>query len=88
MLPIIQDLGRRHVGYGVTAEHYELVGEALLWTLEQGLGDDFTPSVKAAWQEAYVTLSGAMKSAAVVGEPARSPATAFMSAGSAALRQI
>src|SRR4051794_32144772 len=83
MLPIIQDLGRRHVNYGVTAGHYELVGEALLWTLEQGLGDDFTPSVKAAWQEAYAVLSGVMKSAAVIAQPAGTAATAFMSANSA-----
>nr|ART38592.1 G386 [uncultured bacterium] len=64
ILPAVESLGKRHVAYGVTADHYEPVGAALLWTLEQGLGPDFTPSVKAAWTEAYVTLAGAMKGAA------------------------
>jgi len=45
----IQNLGIRHAGYGVKDEYYETVGEALLWTLEQGLGKDFTPDVKDAW---------------------------------------
>lgn len=65
ILPAVQTLGKRHVAYGVTAQHYEPVGAALLWTLEQGLGADFTPPVKAAWTQAYTTLAGAMKSAAV-----------------------
>lgn len=64
ILPAVENLGKRHVAYGVTAKHYEPVGAALLWTLEQGLGPDFTPPVKAAWTEAYMTLSGAMKGAA------------------------
>lgn len=64
ILPIIQDLGKRHVGYGVKEEYYETVGEALLWTLEQGLGKDFTPEVKDAWAAAYKLLSDTMKSAA------------------------
>ncbi len=63
IIPTIQDLGRRHVGYGVKEEYYETVGEALLWTLEQGLGKDFTPDVKDAWAEAYKLLSDIMKSA-------------------------
>ncbi len=64
ILLTIQDLGKRHVGYGVKDEYYETVGEALLWTLEQGLGKDFTPDVKDAWVEAYKLLSDTMKSAA------------------------
>lgn len=63
ILPAVQNLGKRHVAYGVTAQHYAPVGAALLWTLEQGLGSDFTPPVKAAWTEAYVTLAGAMQGA-------------------------
>ena len=59
----IQNLGIRHAGYGVKDEYYETVGEALLWTLEQGLGKDFTPDVKDAWVEAYKLLSDIMKSA-------------------------
>lgn len=63
ILPAVRDLGSRHRGYGVTAEHYAPVGAALLWTLEQGLGSAFTTDVKAAWGEAYATLAGAMQSA-------------------------
>ena len=44
-------------------EHYQPVGAALLWTLEQGLGADFTPPVKAAWTDAYMTLAGVMQGA-------------------------
>lgn len=64
ILPAVENLGKRHVAYGVTSKHYEPVGAALLWTLEQGLGPDFTPPVKAAWTEAYTTLAGVMQGAA------------------------
>jgi hemoglobin-like flavoprotein len=60
----VQALGRRHVAYGVQDAHYDTVGAALLWTLEQGLGDAFTPQVKAAWAEAYTLLADTMKPAA------------------------
>ncbi len=58
--PAVEDLGRRHIAYGVTAKHFEPVGAALLWTLREILGVDFAPSVKTAWTEAYVTLAGIM----------------------------
>jgi hemoglobin-like flavoprotein len=64
LVPAIQDLGRRHVGYGVTDTHYDTVGAALLWTLEQGLKDNFSPEVKDAWATAYGMLADSMKSAA------------------------
>jgi|SRR5215208_5606896 len=64
ILPAVQALGARHAGYGVVDKHYELVGEALLWTLQQGLGPNFTPEVKEAWTETYTVVSGAMKNAA------------------------
>jgi hemoglobin-like flavoprotein len=64
IIPAVQDLGRRHAGFGVTANHYEPVGAALLWTLEQGLGPAFTPQVKEAWTETYATMADAMKTAA------------------------
>jgi len=64
ILPTIRDLGKRHVGYGVKEEYYSTVGEALLWTLEQGLGPDFTPEAKEAWAAAYKLLSDVMKDAA------------------------
>lgn len=60
----IQELGRGHVAYGVTEAHYDTVGNALIWTLGQGLGEQFTPAVKEAWVEAYTTLASTMKQAA------------------------
>ena len=62
--PAVGGLGKRHVAYGVTVKYYEPVGAALLWTLEETLGSDFTPQVKTAWTEAYATLEGAMRAAA------------------------
>ena len=64
IIPAVRDLGRRHVDYGVKDEHYDTVGSALLWTLEQGLKDEFTPEVKDAWTETYTTLATVMKEAA------------------------
>jgi hemoglobin-like flavoprotein len=64
IIPAVQELGRRHVGYGVQPAHYDTVATALLWTLEQGLGADFTPATRAAWTEAYSILAGVMKDAA------------------------
>ena len=64
LVPAIEDMGRRHVGYGVKDEHYATVGSALLWTLEQGLGSDFTPEVKEAWTEVYTVLATTMQKAA------------------------
>lgn len=64
IVPTVQALGRRHVGYGVREEHYDTVGAALLWTLEQGLGEAFTPEVKTAWTETYTLLAATMKTAA------------------------
>jgi hemoglobin-like flavoprotein len=64
IVPIAQDMGRRHVGYGVKDNHYDTVAAALLWTLEQGLGKEFTPEVRDAWTGAYTTLASVMKTAA------------------------
>ena len=64
LVPAVQALGRRHAGYGVREAHYATVGEALLWTLEQGLGASFTPPVRAAWAEAYGILASVMIAAA------------------------
>ncbi|MDX2162190.1 MAG: globin family protein [bacterium] len=57
IVPAVQALGQRHVGYGVQAADYQTVGAALLWTLEQGLGEGFTPEVKAAWAATYTLLA-------------------------------
>lgn len=64
LLPAVEALGRRHAGYGVRESHYATVGEALLWTLEQGLGEGFTPAVREAWTAAYGTLASVMIEAA------------------------
>jgi hemoglobin-like flavoprotein len=64
IIPAIKQLGRRHVQYGVLDEHYALVGEALIWSLSEVLGEQFTPKVAAAWAEALALLAGLMKEAA------------------------
>jgi hemoglobin-like flavoprotein len=64
VLPAASALAIRHVSYGAKAEHYPVVGGALLWTLEQGLGEAWTAEVAAAWTAAYATLSGYMISEA------------------------
>jgi hemoglobin-like flavoprotein len=64
IVPAVQALGERHVGYGVKDADYDTVGTALIWTLGQGLGDAFTEEVKDAWLEAYTLLATTMKDAA------------------------
>lgn len=64
VIPAVQSLGKRHAGYGVQSEHYATVGAALLWTLEKGLGDAYTPEVDSAWKSAFTLLSGLMLEAA------------------------
>ena len=64
LVPVVEDLGRRHTGYGVADSHYDTVGAALLWTLEKGLGSAFTPEVKDAWISVYTLLASTMKNAA------------------------
>jgi hemoglobin-like flavoprotein len=60
ILPAASALAKRHVGYGVKPIHYPIVGEALLWTLERGLGADWTPELATAWGDAYGVLSDYM----------------------------
>ena len=67
---MVQALGRHHAGYDVQPAHYGTVAQALLWTLEQGLKDDFTPEVKEAWTTVYTLLADTMIAAA---EQADSP---------------
>lgn len=61
ILEEVAKLSRRHVKYGVQDYHYEKVGEALLWTLEQGLGTNWNAETKEAWLACYTLLAGAMK---------------------------
>lgn len=64
LVPVVKRLGERHVAYGVQTGHYVTVGNALLDTLDKGLGDDFTPEVKEAWTVVYGVLSSTMIAAA------------------------
>lgn len=64
LIPVLQNLGKRHGGYGVQDSHYDTVAAALIKTLEQGLGDDFTPETKGAWVEVYSVMADVMKAAA------------------------
>lgn len=63
LVPVLQELGIRHEGYGVKEAHYQLVGGALLKTLEQGLGTGFTADVKDAWASVYGVMAEVMISA-------------------------
>jgi len=56
----IAAMATRHAGYGARPAHYKMVGRALLWTLEKGLGNDFTAEVKQAWAQCYTTMADAM----------------------------
>lgn len=62
--PVLRNLGRRHVKYGVTDAHYDTVGAALIWTLEKGLGERFTADVREAWVAVYDLVATTMKVAA------------------------
>ena len=70
ILPEVEALGRRHASYGVWPEQYATVGSALLWTLERGLGDDFTEETAYAWGDAYRRVSSVMIEAAQLVAPA------------------
>jgi hemoglobin-like flavoprotein len=64
LVPVVENLGRRHADYGVADELYDTVGEALLWTLEKGLGKAFTPEAREAWAAVYGLLASTMRNAA------------------------
>ena len=63
LIPAIRAMGQRHVGYGVQDHHYDTVGAALIWTLEQGLGEAFTAEARESWTLVYGTLASVMKAA-------------------------
>jgi hemoglobin-like flavoprotein len=60
IVPTVEKLGVKHIDYGVKEEHFPIVAEALLWTLEKGLGGDWNDELKSAWTEAYRLLAGTM----------------------------
>ena len=64
LVPVLESLAQRHAGYGVREPHYQTVGAALLKTLGQGLGDDFTPAARDAWARVYGLVAEVMASAA------------------------
>lgn len=68
LAPVLRNLGARHVDYGVREEHYVTVGSALLWTLNAGLGEKFTPEVREAWTAAYGLLADVMQFGALEAE--------------------
>jgi nitric oxide dioxygenase len=79
MLPTVKELGRKHHhDYGVQKRHYDVVGAALLWTLEIGLGSGWTRELADAWTTAYGVLAAAMSEGADAPRPIRKPAAAMM----------
>ncbi len=64
LVPTLKQMGADHAGYGVVDRDYNVVGAALLWTLEQGLGEAFTDEVKNAWAAVYDVLASTMKAGA------------------------
>ena len=64
LAPKLMKLGARHAGYGVKDAHYKAVGEALIWTLERGLADAFTPQVERAWVRVYLLVAATMQAGA------------------------
>jgi len=64
LAPQLMALGARHAGYGVMDYHYKAVGEALIWTLERGLADKFTPAVERAWVRVYLLVAATMQAGA------------------------
>ena len=59
---VIAALGKRHTSlYKIPNESYDSVGQALIWTLAQGLGDAFTDDVKEAWVKVYTLLARSMQ---------------------------
>jgi hemoglobin-like flavoprotein len=68
LVPVLEELGRRHVAYGVHKGHYTLVGAALLWTFARSLGNDWTRDAEEAWAQAYALVSGIMAAAGEVAE--------------------
>ncbi len=72
LIPALENLGRKHAGYGVRDEHYETVGAALIETLREGLGKHFTPETETAWTAMFAIVADTMQRAA-----RQSPAVAF-----------
>lgn len=59
--PSLEELGRKHIAYGVKETHYETVGDALILTLRAMLGASLTEQLEAAWIAAYSLIAGTMQ---------------------------
>jgi hemoglobin-like flavoprotein len=57
LISLTDTLARQHGNFGVQPAHYTIVGEALMWSLERGLGDQWTPGVAESWSKAYGIIS-------------------------------
>ena len=64
LAPQLMELGARHAGYGVTDSHYKAAGDALIWTLERVLANEFTPEVEQAWVRVYLLIAATMQAGA------------------------
>jgi nitric oxide dioxygenase len=64
LVPLVEDMAIRHVGYGVQPDDYDKVGASLLRTFARTLDEGFTQEAEMAWSEAYDTLATVMKVAA------------------------
>jgi hemoglobin-like flavoprotein len=64
LVPKLMTLGAQHARYGVTDAHYKMVGEALIWTLERGLGNAFAPDIERAWVRVYLLIAATMQAGA------------------------
>ncbi len=63
-IEILEQLGERHKGYGVTRGHYEIAGGVLIATLADLFGDDFSQQLREAWQTAFGLIAAVMVQAA------------------------
>src|ERR1043166_7247241 len=64
LAPQLMALGARHARYGVKDQHYKAVGDALIWTLERGLANAWTPEVERAWVRVYLLMAATMQAGA------------------------
>ncbi len=83
LLAALADLGRRHAGYGVQASHYDRVGAALLRTLAEGLGAQFTSATQRAWTDLYQVIADAMIAPLTEAAVAEAPAVQGVASGTA-----
>jgi nitric oxide dioxygenase len=70
-MPSARELGKRHKSYGVQPRHYDVFGDAMLWTLEIALGASWDKEMAAAWKATYDLLAAAMIEGAGTPSPRR-----------------